>query len=62
MMQSRPAMNNTELMKKILLRGFVVNRKVLPAEITNEMIVETISGEKLRFNIYGGNKVLFSII
>lgn len=62
MMRNRLAMNNTELMKKILRRGFVIDKRILPNEITNEMVVESASGEKLRFNIYGDNKVKVNII
>lgn len=52
MMENRPLTNNTETMSKLLRRNFVVNRRILPNEIINEMVVDTVSGEKLRFNIY----------
>ncbi|XP_046460132.1 protein sll1483-like [Daphnia pulex] len=52
MMANRPMTNSTEAMMKLLRRSFVVSRRIMPSDITNEMVVDTISGEKLRFNIY----------
>jgi len=52
MMENRPMTNSTEMMAKLLRRSFVVNRRITPSDITNEMVIDTISGEKLRFNIY----------
>lgn len=52
MMENRLMTNSTEIMTRLLRRSFVVNRRILPADITNELVVDTISGEKLRFNIY----------
>ena len=43
---------NHEMMKKMLGRVFVLHRKILPYDIENEMIVDTLSGEKLRLNVY----------
>lgn len=57
-MENRLLMNNTEMWSKVLRRSFVVNRRILPSDITNELVVGTVSGEKLRFNIY--NKVLYN--
>lgn len=53
MMENRQTANNTDAMKALLRRGFVVNRRILPGNITNEMVVDSLSGDKLRFNIYG---------
>ena len=41
-----------EMMQKLLGRAFVLHRKILPDDIKNEMIVSTMSGEKLRLNVY----------
>lgn len=41
-----------EMMVKLLSRVFVHRRKLLPADIRNEMMVEADSGEKLRLNVY----------
>ncbi len=48
-----------EMMVKLLSRVFVHRRKLLPADIRNEMMVEADSGEKLRLNVYP--KVFFSV-
>lgn len=52
MMDNRPMANNADILSKLLRRSFVVNRRILPTDITNEMVIDTISGDKLRFNIY----------
>ena len=52
--------SNAEAVSKLLKRSFIASSRILPEDITNEMIVDTISGEKLRFNIY--NTVYIYII
>lgn len=56
-MNNRQMQDNNELMMKILRRSFVINRKLMPSEITNELVIDNFAGEKLRFNIY--DTVLF---
>jgi hypothetical protein len=62
MMANRPMTNSTEAMMKLLRRSFVVSRRIMPSDITNEMVVDTISGEKLRFNIYNTVSYSFFIL
>ncbi|KAK4023925.1 hypothetical protein OUZ56_009317 [Daphnia magna] len=40
------------MMEKLLGRLVVLRRKLLPADVRNEMIVDTASNEKLRLNVY----------
>lgn len=44
--------NDTEKVKKFLGRH-IIPKKLTSADIQNEMIVTSLSEEKLRFNIYG---------
>ena len=46
------AMENPEMMKKTVGRHIVLE-KFLPIDIHNDMVVTSILGDKLRFNIYG---------
>lgn len=41
-----------EMKRKMLTRLFVINRKILPTDFKNDMIVQAVSGEKLRLNVY----------
>ena len=40
------------MMVKVLGRLFVLQRKLMPTEVRNEMMLDTASREKLRLNIY----------
>ncbi|XP_057374790.1 transforming growth factor-beta-induced protein ig-h3-like [Daphnia carinata] len=40
------------MMEKLMGRLVVLRRKLLPADVRNEMIVDTVSNEKLRLNVY----------
>jgi hypothetical protein len=40
------------MMVKVLGRLFVLQRKLMPTEVRNEMMLDTASQEKLRLNIY----------
>uniref|UniRef100_A0A0P6E5M4 FAS1 domain-containing protein n=1 Tax=Daphnia magna TaxID=35525 RepID=A0A0P6E5M4_9CRUS len=62
MMHNRPMTNNTEIMPKLLRRSFVVNRRIMPDDITNEMVIDTISGDQLRFNIYNTTMTVNGVI
>ena len=50
------------MMQKMLGRVFVLHKKILPNDIKNEMIVETMSGEKLRLNVYPTVKLLLNYV
>ncbi len=50
--------SNPDHLKKFMSRHMVM-QKLTPSDIQNDMIVTSLSGEKIRFNIYGSgnNKV-----
>ena len=55
-MPGMPGMNmpssfSTEKVRRILARHCIM-QKIMPSDIRNDMIVTSMSGDKLRFNVY----------